>query len=397
MKPIDSKKIEELLTRGVERVVDRDNLLARFKSGKVLRVKHGVDPTAPFLHLGNAIPIWKLRDFQELGHQVVMLIGDFTARIGDTSDKSVMRPSLSQEEIEKNMKTYKKQIGKILNLEKTEFVYNSKWLQRLNFAEILNMAGNFTVAQMIERENFFERYKAGKPIGLQEFFYPLMQGYDSVALKADIEIGGTDQTFNMMAGRVLQRAYGQEPQDVIMFQLIEGLDGRKMSKSFNNFIAITDEPKEMFGKVMSMKDELIIKYFILCTKVSMAEVLEIEKELKEGKINPRDAKAHLAKEIVVRYYNEKLASEAEKEFNRVFREKEKPSEMPEFEIKEKEISISDLLTKTKLAPSKSEARRLIEQGGIKINDKIIEDWKTIIKIKSGIIVQVGRRKFARVK
>jgi tyrosyl-tRNA synthetase len=409
----DSEKIKELLERGIEDVIVRESLEKKLKSGEKLRVKFGIDPTGPAIHLGNAIPIWKLRQFQDLGHQVVFLIGDFTARIGDTSDKTAIRQPMTEEEIAGNMKTYKEQLGKILDLDKTEFVYNSHWLDKLTYKEILNLQSQFTVAQMVERENFHDRYKAGKPIGLQEFSYPLMQGYDSVAVKADVEIGGTDQTFNLLAGREIQRAYAQEPQDIMTLTLLEGTDGRKMSKSYGNVIGITDEPNEMYGKVMSMRDELIVKYFILCTKVLLEEIKEIGKDLKEEKANPRDVKARLAREIVDIYYGPEPSRAAEEEFDLVFRKKELPSEMPEIKVKSGEYQILDFLAENKLAPSKTEAKRLIMQNAVKIklsasgqapteeqlkNWQVEKDWQKILEIKTGeeVIIQVGKRKFVKI-
>jgi tyrosyl-tRNA synthetase len=394
----DQEKIKSLLERGVEGSVVREHLESQLKSGKQLRVKFGIDPTGPTVHLGNAIPLWKLKQFQELGHQVVLLIGDFTARIGDTSDKQAIRQPLEENEIQKNLKTYKEQIAKILDLEKTEFVYNSEWLERMSFEDVMKLASQFTVAQMIERENFSDRYQSGKPIGLQEFLYPLMQGYDSVAIRADVEIGGTDQTFNMLAGRVIQRAYGQEPQDVLMLALIEGTDGRKMSKSYNNIIGITDEPDEAYGKIMSMKDELMIKYFQLCTQMPLDEIKKIEENLKNEEVNPRDVKARLAKEIVKIYRGERAADEAEQEFNHIFRDKELPSDIPEFQASAGQYNILDLLVKIKLAPSKAEAKRLIVQGGIKLNGQVEKEWQKKVEIgeSEDLIIQAGKRKFAKV-
>jgi tyrosyl-tRNA synthetase len=394
----DPEKIKELLERGVENIIVRESLEKKLKSDGKLRVKFGIDPTGPSIHLGNAIPIWKLRQFQDLGHQIVFLIGDFTARIGDTSDKTAIRQPMTEEEIAGNMKSYKEQLGKILDLDKTEFVYNSQWLDKLTYKEILNLQSQFTVAQMIERENFHDRYKAGKPIGLQEFSYPLMQGYDSVAIKADVEIGGTDQTFNILAGREIQRAYGQEPQDVMTLALLEGTDGRKMSKSYGNIIGIADEPNDMYGKIMSMKDDLMVKYFILCTKMPLREVENIEKELKAEKVNPRNVKANLAREIVAIYHGEEDARKAEEEFNRIFREKELPSEMPEVRVKAGEYQILDFLAENKLAPSKTEAKRLIMQNAVKINGQVENEWQKTLKIETGkeTIIQIGKRKFAKI-
>lgn len=394
----DQEKIKLLLEKGAEGSVVRDHLESQLKSGKQLRIKFGIDPTGPTVHLGNAIPLWKLRQFQELGHQVVLLIGDFTARIGDTSDKQAIRQPLKEEEIQNNLKTYKEQMAKILDLEKTEFVYNSDWLKKMSFEDVMKLASQFTVAQMIERENFSDRYQTGKPIGLQEFLYPLMQGYDSVAIKADVEIGGTDQTFNMLAGRVIQRAYEQEPQDVLTLTLIEGTDGRKMSKSYNNVIGIADEPNEIYGKIMSMKDELMIKYFNLCAQTPINEIKEIEEQLKNEKINPRDVKASLAKEIVRIYHGEKAAEEAEQEFNHIFRDKELPSDISESQVSAGQYNILDLIVEIKLAPSKAEAKRLVVQGGIKLNGQVEKDWRKKIEIgeSSDLIIQAGKRKFTKV-
>lgn len=392
---MSKNKIKEILTRGVEEVIMKESLEKKLLSGRKLRIKHGVDPTSPYLHLGNAIPLWKLKQFQDLGHRIVLIVGDFTARIGDTSDKTSQRPALSKQEVERNMRDYKKQIGKILDIRKTEFVYNSKWLSRLSLSKIVKLASNFTVAQMLERENFMERYQSKKPIGLQEFIYPLMQGYDSVIVKADVEVGGTDQIFNMLAGRTIQRYFGQNPQDVITLTLIEGTDGGKMSKSLGNVISLTDSPDEMYGKIMSMKDELIIKYFILCTQVSLSEIEKIETSLKNG-ANPRDVKARLAKEIVSLYYGKEIAKRAEEEFNRIFKEHKIPDKIPSFKFEASKINILDLLVKTKLVFSKSEAKRLIEQKGVKINNSPVEDWKKEIELRDGMVVSIGRRKFVRI-
>jgi len=331
-----------------------------------------------------------------LGHQIVLIIGDFTAQIGDTSDKTAKRQLLTKEQVIENTKDYKKQIGKILDPQKTKFTYNGSWLSLLSFSDVLKLASEFTVAQMIERENFSERYKNKKPISLQEFLYPLMQGYDSVAIKADLEIGGTDQTFNMLAGRIIQQAYGQDPQNIITLTLIEGTDGQKMSKSLDNVINITDNPNEMFGKIMSMDDNLIIKYFTLCTQVPIEEVKKIEKNLNKDNLNPRDVKAKLAQEIVSIYYGKKIAELAEKEFNKVFKEKGLPSKITEIKIHQKSINLLDLLLKTKLASSKSEAKRLILQGGVKIDGQKEINWRKTVEIKKGIIIQAGKRNFRKI-
>jgi tyrosyl-tRNA synthetase len=296
------------------------------------------------------------------------------------------------------MENYKERLGKILDLEKTEFVYNSEWLDKLFYKEILRLQSLFTVAQMVERENFHDRFKAGKPIGLQEFSYPLMQGYDSVAVRADVEIGGRDQMFNLLTGREIQRAYGQKAQDIITLTLLEGTDGRKMSKSYNNIIGIADRASEMYGKVMSMSDGFIIKYFTLCTRIPLEEIKEIEESLKNNNANPRDIKARLAREIASLYHSEKEAQKAEEEFNRVFRDKEMPSEMPVEMIEANNYDIVDLLVKSKLAPSKAEAKRLILQGGVKIDGQVEKDWKKKIELVRNreVVIQVGKRKFRKI-
>jgi len=392
----DSKKIKELLIRGVETVIKKESLLKKLKSGKKLKIKHGIDPTGPNIHIGRAISFWKLKKFQDLGHQIVLIIGDFTAQIGDASDKTSVRQPLTEKEIKSNLKTYLKQIGKILDLKKTEIHYNSKWLKNLKAKELTKIAMDFTVYQMINRRNFKQRFEAKKPIGLHETLYPLYQGYDSVVIKADVEIGGFDQLFNFIVGRKIQELYKQKPQDVVTFKLLYGLDGRKMSTSWGNVINIADSPKEQYGKVMSMRDKLIINYFELATKVSLSEIKKIEKELESGKVNPRDAKIRLAREIVGIYYDKKKALQAEKEFERIFKEKKLPSKVQKVLIKEKNLATLDLLVKTKLTSSKSEAKRLVMQKGVKIDGRVQEDWQKLIKIKKGMIIQVGKRKFAKI-
>ncbi len=391
-----NQKIEELLERNVEKIIDKENLLRKIKSGKKLRVKLGIDPTGSKIHIGRAIQLWKLREFQDLGHQVVLIIGDFTAQIGDASDKKAMRRPLSEEEIKENMKDYKKQIGKILDLEKTEFHYNSEWLNKLTAKDLIKLSMHFTAQQLIQRRNFKERWEEDKPIGLHELDYPLLQGYDSVAVKADLEIGGTDQLFNLMAGREIQGIFNQEPQDIMTLKMLNGLDGRKMSTSWGNVITIVDDPNEMFGKVMSMKDELIPEYFEQCTRVPLKRVEEIARLLQRKEVNPRDLKFELAKEIVSLYYNKETAQKAAEEFEKVFKKKELPSNIPEIKIKEEEIGLLDLLVKANLVSSKSEGRRLIEQRGVKIDNQVESDWQKIIKIKKGLIIQVGKRKFVKV-
>ena len=401
----DADRIEEILTRGVEEIIDKGHLKKELFSGRKLRIKHGVDPTGPKIHIGRATQLWKLKAFQDLGHQIVLIIGDFTAQIGDASDKQEMRRSLSAEEIKENMKDYLPQIYKILDAKKTEVHYNSEWLDKLSAKDLLSLSANFTAQQMIQRRNFKERWDGGTPIGLYELNYPLFQGYDSVAVKADLEIGGFDQLFNLKAGRDIQRAFKQEPQDIMALKMLFGLDGRKMSTSWGNIIAIVDNPKDMYGKLMSMKDELIIDYFELCAEISLPEIEKIKEQLKDKKVNPRDIKARLAFEIVKMYHGEKEAREAGEEFSKIFTEKQIPSDIPNCKLKASSYKLLDLLVETKIASSKAEARRLIEQGGVKIDGQIQNDWQEIVETpargrsssgrKEGMILQSGKRKFVK--
>ncbi|MBU2575736.1 tyrosine--tRNA ligase [Patescibacteria group bacterium] len=395
-KKVQGKQKQEILDRAVEDVIVRKDLEKLLDSKKKLRVYFGIDPTSTQIHLGNAIPLRKLRDFAELGHEVIFLVGSFTARIGDTSDKESMRQPMNQDEIEKNFETYKDQAAKIIDFSNAEIVYNHKWLEKLSFDDVAKLAQQFTVQQMIERDLYQKRLQDGKPIGLHEFLYPLMQGYDSVELEVDVEIGGNDQLFNMLAGRALLKAYKNKVKHVVTTPLIEGLDGRKMSKSYGNTIDITDKPNDMFGKIMSMRDDLIIKYFELCTDIPMSEIHEIAEGLKNGD-NPRNAKAYLAREIVKLYHSEKDSDNAEAEFDNVFVKKGKPDDIRCIKIKDKKKKIDDLLLETELAVSKSEAKRLIGQGGVKVDDKVISDWKMEIEIEPEMIVQVGKRKFVKLK
>ncbi|MFH0819437.1 MAG: tyrosine--tRNA ligase [bacterium] len=393
----DKNKIEELLSLGSVDLIVKESLRQRLYSGCQLRIKHGIDPTGPKIHLGRASTMRKLARFQELGHKIVLIVGDFTAQIGDASDKNEERPMLTREQVKKNLKNYLGQINKILDIKKAEVHYNSQWLAKLNYYDFCRQANIFSVAQMLDRENFSQRFKTGVRISLREFLYPLMQGYDSVAIKADIEIGGSDQLFNMLAGRELQRLYGQLPQDIITYKLLDGTDGRKMSTSWGNIILITDEPNEMFGKIMSMKDELMIQYFELATDVPMPEIKEIENKLKNNSVNPRDIKIRLALEIVSIYHGAKLAQKAKENFEKVFQKKETPEKVTSFKLQVSSYKLIDLLIETKLAASKNEARRVIEQGGVKIDDQIIKDPSCQIEInKKGKIIQKGKRQFVRV-
>jgi len=392
----DSQKIKEVLSKGIEEIIEKKSLLKKLKSGRKLRIKHGIDPTGPKIHLGRAWQFLKLKAFQELGHQIVLIIGDFTAQIGDASDKKAMRRVLSEKEVKENMKDYSRQISKILDMNKVELHYNSEWLNKLSARDLIKLSMKFTAQQMIQRRNFKERWNEEKAIGLHELTYPLFQGYDSVAVRADIEIGGSDQLFNLIVGREIQKMFGQEPQDIITLKMLPGLDGRKMSTSWGNIVTIVDEPREMYGKIMSIKDELIPIYFELCTPLSTKEIKEIGRSLEDKKVNPRDLKAKLAREIVALYYGKRVAEGAEKEFNKVFKEKGIPKEIPVFRASQKKYLLPDLLFKTKLVSSKGEAKRIISQKGVRINGKTITNWKMKIEIREGMIIQVGKRKFIKI-
>lgn len=393
----NEQKIKEILTRGVEDVLVKEELEKKLLSGKKIRLYLGIDPTGADLHLGHVVVLWKLREFQDLGHEVILLIGDFTARIGDPTGKDTARKVLTEREIKENFKHYKKQASKILDFSKVKIKYNSSWLSKLKFEDILKLAENFTVQQMIQRDMFQKRLSDNLPISLQEFMYPLMQGYDSVAMDVDLEVGGNDQMFNMLVGRTLQKIYNNKDKDVLTCKLLLGTDGRKMSKTYDNFVAIKDLPSNMFGKMMSIKDELIDHYFELATRLSESEIAEI----KNSSDNPRDIKAKLAKEIVKLYYGEEEANKAEDEFNKVFRNKELPTEMPVYEIGKDTYLISDLLFDTKLVSSKNEAKRLVDGGGVEIIKgeikERIADWKKEVKLEDGDIIKVGSRKFVKIK
>lgn len=392
----DLNKIDDVLSRGVEDVVDKKHLESLLASGKQLRIKLGIDPTGKNIHIGRATQLWKLKDFQDLGHKIVLIIGDFTATIGDASDKDAMRKVLTKEEVEENMVGYLEQVGKILNLKEVEVRYNSEWHDKLSVRELIAITQQYTAQQMIQRRNFKERWEQEKPIGLHEIFYPIFQGYDSVAIKADVEIGGEDQLFNLQAGRFLQGVYKQKPQDIMLLKMIWGLDGRKMSTSWGNVININDEPNDMFGKVMSMKDEFIIDYFLTCTRYPIEKIKELEKGIKEGQ-NPRDTKALLAQEIVSLYYGRDVAEKALQEFENVFKNKEVPQDIAQIEVDKKNINIVELLVLTKMVESKQEARRLIEQGGVRLRNIVIDDYKKEVELSSGDILQVGKRRFVKIK
>ncbi len=386
----DDGKIAELLTRGVAEVIQKDSLEKKLREGKRLRVKLGIDPTSPNLHIGRSIPLLKLRDFQELGHQVVLIVGDFTAVIGDTSDKDSERPMLEREIIEKNKQSYFDQAGKILDLSKVELRYNSEWLENLSYREIGEHADLFSVADFTARENIRKRLDEGKRVSLREVLYPLMQGYDSVAVEADVELGGTDQKFNVLAGRPLQVKYGQEPQDIILNPLIAGLDGRKMSSSWGNVINLLDSSRDMYGKVMSITDSLLPEYFELTTRVPMNEVREILLE------HPKDAKMRLAREIVSMYHDANAARDAEDFWVETFSKGEVPADIPEVSVSRGTLLL-DALMESKLIESKSEARRLFEQGAISLPEEAgIKMDDPTLHVEREMILRIGKQRFLKI-
>lgn len=386
----------KIIKRGCAELISEDELREKLSCSSKknpLRIKFGVDPTSPDLHLGHMVILNKLKTLQELGHKIIFIIGDFTARIGDPSGRSETRPMLDEKEILKNSKTYAEQVFKVLDKSKTEIVYNSSWLYPLGLQGMLELAKHATVAQMLHRADFKERYKNDIDITILEFLYPLIQGYDSVAIKADMEVGGTDQKFNLLMGREIQKKYGQKPQVLLTMPLLEGTDGvRKMSKSYGNDIAINEPPKEMFGKIMSISDEMMYKYYELLTEVDLTEV---------KKTHPRDAKFALAKMLVTRYYNKDIAESEAAEFNRVFKDRELPTSFEEFVLSQKEITLSELLYRSGLASSKSEARRLITQRAVKVysgvtntGSVITEDKK--IAVNKDFIIQCGKKNFRKI-
>ncbi len=385
-----------LLTRGVDTVIDQDHLITALSSGKVLRVKFGIDPTGTHIHIGRAVPLWKLRAFQDAGCQIVLIIGDFTAQIGDASDKLSKRPFLNSLQVQENMKGYLEQVGKILHLDSCEIHYNSTWLSKLTFREICDLAEVFSVAQMIERRNFKERWEKREEISVREFLYPLMQGYDSVVVNADLEIGGTDQLFNLTAGRRIQHFYGKPQQDILTTQMLNGLDGRKMSTSWGNVINITDTPENQFGKIMSMRDGEIIPYFRLATAVGDREIDSYAQELTAG-INPKNIKEILAFEIVSRYHGADAASRAREQFSALFRDKQIPQDIPTLFLSQQSQSILEIVLASKIAKSNSDARRLIEQGAVEINTITYTDPRGTIDLQSGDTLKIGKRHFFRIQ
>lgn len=385
------EQINTILDRGVEEIIDRDNLKKKLLSGQKLRVKFGIDPTSPNIHIGRSVPLLKLRDFQEAGHKIVFIIGDFTGVIGDTSDKDSERPMLSKERVEENMAGYIDQANKILDMSACEIHYNSEWLNKLGYFEICEQANIFSLAEFIAREKIRLRLDAGTRISLREIMYPLMQGYDSVAIKSDVEIGGTDQRFNLLAGRSMQQHYGQEPQDIVMGPIINGTDGRKMSSSWGNTVNISASADEIFGKIMSIVDEQIISYFKLLTRVSTEKILDYEKALASGE-NPKNIKMLLAHELTRMYHSLDDAEAAKNNFINLFSKREIPTDIKQF--KPEHYDIVSVLTESGLCSSKSEARRLIDGGGVKINNEKVLDLS--FQLNSGDVLQKGSRTFIKV-
>ncbi|MBT3181128.1 MAG: tyrosine--tRNA ligase [Deltaproteobacteria bacterium] len=393
-----TKSIEEqlkLIKRGSVDLVGEDELVEKLKENRPLRIKAGFDPTAPDLHLGHTVVMQKLRQFQDLGHKVIFLMGDYTAMIGDPSGRDETRPTLSEDLIKKNAETYVSQASKVLDIEEAEVRFNSEWLGTMSGPDFLRLASKYTIARMIERDDFKKRYTEGHPIRIHEFIYPLLQGQDSVALEADVELGGTDQIFNLLVGRELQKEDGQKPQVVLTMPLLVGIDGvQKMSKSYGNYIGITDSPREIFGKVMSISDELMWNYYELLSDLSLDEIEEMKEELVIGKLHPKIVKENLAMELVARFHSEDDAKNARDEFENIFKKKGRPDEIPEFDVKGGTILV-DVLTDLKICKSKSEARRMIQQGAVKIDDTRIDDIAWTLPHNSPISVQVGKRKFAK--
>ncbi len=396
----------ELLKRGTEEILPLDDFEKKLKKSaeedKPLTIKAGFDPTAPDIHLGHTVLLRKLRHFQDMGHRVVFLIGDFTGMIGDPTGKSETRKRLTREDVLENAETYKKQVFKILDKEKTVIEFNSKWCSGMNFADVLDLTAKYNVARMMERDDFSKRYKSGQSISILEFMYPLVQGYDSVALKSDIELGGTDQKFNLLVGRDLQREYGQAPQTIITMPLLVGLDGvQKMSKSLNNYIGIDEEPNQIFGKVMSISDELMFKYYEMVTDVPMDEVKALETGMKDGSIHPRAIKVRLGKEICAQFYDEETAEKAEEEFNKIFVKKDVPDDIPEFKIPEEDLSAGEiwivkLLSISGMSKSNGEARRLIKGGGVSFGGEKILDEDLKLKFPVSGVLKVGKRRFLQI-
>lgn len=390
----------EVIGRGTIDLLPLDELEEKlkksYKTGKPLRIKQGFDPTAPDIHLGHTVGIRKLKQFQDLGHQVIVIIGDYTGMVGDPSEKNSTRPRLTHQDVMENAKTYEKQFFKILDREKTEVRYNGDWFSRMSFAEIMNLASKFTVARMLERDDFAKRYKDQQPISIHEFFYPLMQGYDSVMIQADVEIGATEQKFNLVIGRQIQKEYGQEPQIVLTLPVLEGIDGvQRMSKSLGNYIGIDESPAEIYGKTMSIPDKLIYPYYELITDIDLNGLKKIKVTLEDPAINPMELKRSLARNLVRMYYNESAATEAEAKFNLIHQKGEVPQDIPAFAVGDKSRRVIDIMVDSGLVTGKGEARRLIRQGGVKLDGKTINDELLELNLDKEQILKVGKRKFLK--
>jgi len=384
------------LKRGAVDIVSEEELVKKLKSGRPLRIKAGFDPTAPDIHLGHTVLLQKMRQFQELGHQVIFLIGDFTGMIGDPSGKNTTRPPLSREDVQKNAKTYQDQVFKVLDPAKTEIRFNSEWMDAMTVADFIKVASNLTVARMLERDDFKKRFNGQQAISIHEFLYPFVQGYDSVALKADVELGGTDQIFNLLMGRDLQRAYGQEPQVVMTMPLLEGLDGvQKMSKSYHNYIGVNEAPTDMFGKAMSVSDDLMWRYYELLSSRSLPEIAEMRAAVDKGELHPMQVKLDLAQEFVTRYHGAEQGQLARDGFAQVFQKGSLPDDMPEFELNLDKPWICAVVKEAGLTASTSDARRMIQQGAVKLDEAKVSD-ENLVLAPGGYIIQVGKRRFARV-
>ena len=391
----------DLIKRGASEIIPEEELVKKleisFKEKQPLNIKLGCDPSRPDLHIGHSVVLRKLAQFQSLGHRAILIVGDFTGMIGDPSGRNATRPALSLEQTRVNGESYFEQASKILNKEKTKIVYNSEWLGKMSFEDVIKLASKYTVARMIERDDFTKRFKAGEPISIHEFLYPLAQAMDSVAIKSDVELGGTDQKFNLLVGRDIQREHGQEPQVILTMPLLVGTDGvEKMSKSYDNYIGISDSPKEMFGRTLSIPDNLIYTYFELASDVSSSDLKEIKKQLDDKNVNPRDIKRRLAKTFIKMYHKAEDAQKAEEEFDQIFVKKEVPDNIPELKIESNEtINILDLILKAEFAPTRSEAKRLVIQGGVSIDGEKIEKFDAVISLKNNMVLKVGKRKFIK--
>jgi tyrosyl-tRNA synthetase len=393
----------DIIKRGTEQIIPEEELIAKLeravRTGTPLKIKQGFDPTAPDIHLGHTVTIHKLKQFQDLGHEVIFLIGDFTGMIGDPSGKLESRKQMTKEEVLRNAETYKEQIFKILDPQKTRIEFNSRWCWPMTFAQVLELASKYTVARLLERDDFSERFHDNRPISVLEFLYPLIQGYDSVALQADVELGGTDQIFNLLVGREIQREYGQEPQVVITMPLLVGTDGvEKMSKSLGNYIGICEPAREMYGKTMSLSDDLIIPYFRLLTEVPEDQLQRMSTQMQAAQVNPRDLKMQLAREIITRYYDREAAIAAEEEFKRIFQQRGLPDEIPQYTVRPQDqpIWIVKLLVSAGVAATNGEARRLIAQGGVRIDDDKVTDESLELTVQQEMMFKIGKKRFLKV-